>query len=95
MTLSFSRVVSANSLVSRYGMFSKLIQDCCSYLEDDVRVVDAVHADARDDVGEEEGQPADDEHPHHRPQSLGSLLLLRELGHLAREDRDTKLQITI
>ena len=54
------------------------------YLEDDVRVVDAVHADPRDDVGEEEGQPADDEHPHHRPQRLGSLLLLRELGHLAK-----------
>ena len=65
----------------------KLFQDCCSYLEDDVRVVDAVHADARDDVGEEEGQPADDEHPHHRPQSLGSLLLLRELGHLAKGKR--------
>ena len=55
------------------------------YLEDDVRVVDAVHADARDDVGEEEGEPADDEHAHHRTQSLGSLLLLRELGYLLVE----------
>ena len=31
-----------------------------------------------DHVGHEEGQPADDEHPHHGPQRLGRLRLLGE-----------------
>ena len=31
-----------------------------------------------DHVGHEEGEPADDEHPHHGPQRLGRLRLLGE-----------------
>lgn len=41
-----------------------------------VLYLNARSANAGDNVAEEEGEPADDENPHHRPQRFGRLGLL-------------------
>ena len=43
---------------------------------------DTVHARSGDDIGDEEGQPTNDEHAHNGAQSFGGLVLLLELGQL-------------
>ena len=51
--------------------------------EEDVRIGDAVYlAHPVQHVGDEEGKPADDEHPNHDAESLGGFLLPGQLGQL-------------
>lgn len=44
--------------------------------EDALRIVDALKADTRQQIGDEEGQPTGDEDAHHDAQRLGSFALL-------------------
>ena len=48
---------------------------------------DVLWADARDDITEEEWEPADDEHAHHGAEGFGSFRLLGESRHLLTRRR--------
>jgi len=48
-------------------------------------------SDGTEGQGEEEGQPAEDEHPHHHAQSLRRLLLSGELHQFEAQSTATRI----